>query len=126
MINIHFDRYEEDVEFSGVIENLKIRITFPMDVSGGSKLNAKFEEIKDITIRPGYKVKNFKRDGDIVLKGGCDALLSVLRNTCTTDSRGLLGTFEKWLREFLDEQFKAYFKETIEGKTVKELKTVLG
>jgi len=118
-------RYEEDLEFSGVIENLKIRIAFPMDVSGGSKLNAKFEEIKDITIRPGYKVKNFKRDGWI-LAGGCDALLSVLRNTCTTDSRGLLGTFEKWLREFLDEQFKAYFKENIEGKTVKELKTVLG
>ena len=125
MINIHFARYEEDVEFSGVIENLKIRITLPMDVSGGSKLNAKFEEIKDITIRPGYKIKNFKRDGWI-LKGGCDALLSVLRNTCTTDSRGLLGTFEKWLREFLDEQFKANLNEKIEGKIVKELKTVLG
>ena len=94
-----------------------------MDVSEGSKGNAKFEEIRDLVIRPGYEIKNFQRDGWIVGKGLCDAFLSVLRNTCTTDSRGLMSTFEKWLREkFLDKQLKTNLNEIIVGKTVKELR----
>ena len=126
-MKIHFASYEKDVDFSGVIENLEIRISFPMDVSKGSKANAKFEEVKDLVIRPGYEIKNFQRDGWIVGKGACDGLLSVLRNTCEkTDSRGLLGTFEIWLREFLDKQFKALLNEQIVGKTVVQLRKLAG
>ena len=78
-------------------------------------------------IRPGYEIKNFQRDGWIVGKGACDGLLSVLRNTCEkTDSRGLLGTFEIWLREFLDKQFKALLNEQIVGKTVVQLRKLVG
>ena len=94
-----------------------------MDVSGGSKLNAKFEEVKDLVILPGYEIKNFQRDGNwIVGKGVCDFLISVLRNSCTTKSGGRMPTFQKWLREFLDNQFKATLNEMMVGKTVNELR----
>jgi len=124
----------EEVSFSGVIKNLKIKTVFPIDVLGGTKVMAKFEEITDLVVPPSYEIENFQHDGNwdkltdgIMGKFGCSALVAILQPPCPEDSNTCQVVCDmSWLKNYLrtwilDEQFKNILNGILKGKTVLQL-----